>query len=146
MLTLQILIFIAGIFHIALVIGSTFIPVLLNWNQELEKVSVLIKQIFWTYAGYILGTNLCFGLLSVFHTEVLTNGSPLAGYVCLFIALYWMVRIAVQFFYFDRPSAPKGFIYDLGEISLVALFIFFTLVYGYAVYFNFFLADAYFAS
>jgi hypothetical protein len=139
MLTLQILIFIAGLFHIVLVVGSTFIPVLLNWNQELEKVSVLIKQMFWTYAGYILCTNLCFGLLSVFHTQVLTDGSPLAIYVCSFITLYWAVRIIVQFFYFDRSSAPKGFIYQLGEISLVALFIFFTLVYGYAVYFNYFL-------
>ena len=140
MLTLQILIFIAGLFHIALVVGSTFIPVLLNWNQELEKVSVLIKQMFWTYASYILATNLCFGLISCFHAEVLTDGSSLASYVCLFIALYWAVRIAVQFFYFDRSTAPKGFIYDFGEVSLVALFIFFTLVYGYAFYFNYFLS------
>lgn len=136
MLSLKTFIFLAGVFQIVLVLGSLVIPKLLNWKDELSKVALLIQQIFWTYAGYILVTNLCFGILSIWSPESLLDRSFLAKAVTLFIGMYWLARIAIQFFYFDRKSAPKGLIYSLGECALVSLFIFLTLVYLSAFYFN----------
>lgn len=133
---LKTMIFLAGISQIVLVIGSLAIPKLLNWKGELSKVSPLIKQMFWTYAGYILVTNLSFGVLSILSPASLVDGSFLATSISLFIGVYWGARIAIQFFYFDRKSAPKGPIYFLGEIGLVVMFVFFTAVYLYAFYFN----------
>jgi hypothetical protein len=138
MLTLNFFIFIAGVFQIILVFASLTIPGLLNWKQELAKLPDLIRQIFWTYAGYILTMNLAFGLLSAFSPDSLTDSSFLATVITMYIAVYWAVRIGIQFFYFDRKNAPKGFIYLAGEIALVALFIFLTTVYSAAAYFNYF--------
>jgi hypothetical protein len=132
------MIVIAGILQVALVIGSLAIPRLLNWKQELSKVSPLIKQMFWTYAGYILVTNLSFAIISS-NPQALTDGSFLATSVTLFIGLYWGARIIIQFFYFDRTYAPKGLLYVLGEIALVILFIFFTIVYLSAFFINVFI-------
>lgn len=130
------LIFLAGLAQIALVLGSLAIPKILNWKEELNKVQPLIKQIFWTYAGYILVTNLCFGLVSVFATKALIDKSVLATAVTGFICLYWLSRIAIQFFYFDRKNFPNGKTLLAGEILLVALFVFLTMVYGYSFYLN----------
>lgn len=127
----------AGYLQIALCVGSLAIPRMLNWNAELRKVALIIKQIFWTYAAYILMFNLSFGLLSVFGAEELLAKSFLAKSVSVFICVYWLVRIFIQFFYFDTKSAPQGLIYKLGEIALVSLFIFLTLVYGWIAYLNF---------
>lgn len=129
-------IFLAGIGQIGLVLGSLAIPKILNWREELNKVQTLIKQIFWTYAGYILITNLCFGLISVFATNALIDKSILATAVTGFISLYWLSRIVIQFFYFDRRSFPNGKMLLAGEIMLIALFVFLTLVYGYSFYLN----------
>ena len=130
------LILICGILHLALGVGSTIIPKVLNWNAELAKVKPLIRQMFWTYAAYILVINLCFGLVSIWGAEELLNQSFLAKCITLFISLYWLTRIAIQFFYFDTTDAPKGIIFTLGEMSLVALFILFTAVYFLAFLYN----------
>ena len=126
----------AGWGQLAVVIGSLGVPGALDWKGELQQVSTLIRQIFWTYAGYILCTNLAFGLVSILGSESLTDGSPLASSVSGFITVYWFARIMIQFFYFDRESAPKGLKYTLGEIVLVALFVFFTAVYAVATWNN----------
>ncbi|SDJ70261.1 hypothetical protein SAMN04487898_10438 [Pedobacter sp. ok626] len=130
------LIFFAGIAQIALVFGSLAIPAMLNWKTELVKVSLLIKQMFWTYAAYILVINLCFGVLSVFAIRELLNGSLLALLICGFIAVYWISRVLIQFLYFDRKSFPKGKIYMAGEFMLVVLFVFLSIVYSWAFYIN----------
>lgn len=126
------LIFFAGLAQIALVLGSTAIPKLLNWKEELLKTNLLIRQIFWTYAGYILVINFSFGLLSILGVQELLNRSFLAKAVTLFIALYWITRILIQFFYFDTSSAPKGLIYKVGEITLILLFFFLAIIYSWA--------------
>ncbi len=129
-------IFFAGIGQIALVLGSLAIPKILKWKDELRKVQPLVRQIFWTYAGYILVTNFSFGLISVFATKQLIDGSVLASAITGFITLYWFSRVAIQFFYFDRNSFPPGRFLLIGEILLVTLFVFLTLVYGWSFYLN----------
>src|SRR5579871_4678033 len=113
----------AGAAQITLSLGSLITPRLLNWRDALSKTRPLIKQMFWTYAAYILIINLCFGLVSVFVTDELLSGSQLAIAVTGFIAVYWTVRVLIQFFYFDRTDFPKGKWYMAGEASLVGLFI-----------------------
>jgi hypothetical protein len=127
----------AGIAQIALVIGSFVIPVVLNRKNELAKVQLLIKQMFWTYAAYILVINLCFGLLSVFAANELLNGSLLSLLICGFIAVYWISRVLRQYLYSDRVSFPQGKLNTTGEAALVGLFIYLSIVYSLAFYFNY---------
>jgi hypothetical protein len=136
-LNVSLLIYIAGFAQMGLAIGSLMIPRVLNWHTELAKVEPIIKQIFWTYAAYILGINLCFGLISVFDYRELTNGSVLAIQVTGFIAIYWISRILIQFFYFDRKNFPTGKWCTIGEILLISLFVFLSAVYSLAFYINY---------
>ncbi|MES2274823.1 MAG: hypothetical protein V4592_02295 [Bacteroidota bacterium] len=130
-------VFIAGLAQIALATGSLVIPKILNWKAELAKVQPLIKQMFWTYATYILVINLCFGLVSVFARVDLTNGSRLATLVTSFISVYWISRVLIQFLYFDRTYFPTGKWHRLREAVLVTLFVFLSIVYGYASCLNY---------
>jgi hypothetical protein len=132
MSNLKTLLLLSGLAHFLLVVGSVAIPRLLDWSKALASVPTLIRQMFWTYAGYILAINLCFGLVSVLGPEELINGSFLAKSVTLFIALYWLARVVIQFTYFDKTDLPKGLIYTWGEVALVLLFIAFTVVYSLA--------------
>lgn len=130
------LLILAGVGQIVLAIGSTVIPKLLKWKEETAKLNKLTGQVFWTYAVYILTINFSFGLVSAFMPDALLDRSALAAAVTGFITLYWVSRLLIQFFYFDRNAAPKGKIFTLGEIALVGLFIFFTGVYGFAFFEN----------
>ncbi len=134
--TLKPLIFCCGIAHIFLTMGSLVIPRVLNWKKDLAHLKPLLRQMFWTYAGYILVINFSFGLVSILGADDLLNQSFLAKSITLFIALYWLARVVIQFVYFDKTDAPKGLLFTLGEIALVSLFVLFTLVYFAAFLYN----------
>ncbi|TDE12789.1 hypothetical protein [Dyadobacter psychrotolerans] len=134
---IQTFLFVAGISQVILVIGSLAIPKVLNWESELKNVQTLIRQMFWTYAAYILVINLCFGLLSVFAFTELTDKSLLAKVVTGFIAVYWISRVLIQFLYFDRKSFPSGILNRIAEVLLVTLFVALSAVYSWSFYVNF---------
>jgi hypothetical protein len=125
-----------GIGHFALCLGSLCVPRVLQWQKHLKDLQPLLRQMFWTYAAYILVINLSFGLLSVYGTTELLNRSYLAKCVTFFIGIYWLARIAIQFLYFDRSEAPKGLKYSVGEIALIGMFSLFTVTYLAAFLFN----------
>ena len=134
--TLEALLIIGGVGHIVLSAGSVLIPKMLNWKEHLSKLQPLLRQMFWTYAAYILVINFCFGIVSLIATSELLNKSILAQSITFFISIYWLARIGIQFFYFDKSNAPKGFVYTVGELGLVLLFGLFTLVYAIAFLHN----------
>ncbi len=125
------LLILAGVGQLALAIGSLALPGVLRWREDTAKLRPLTRQVFWTYASYIWVTNVCFGIVSTFAPEWLLDGSPLARGVTGYITAYWGARLLVQLVYFDRTDAPPGAVYKLGEVLLVGLFVFLTVVYGY---------------
>jgi hypothetical protein len=133
---LPLLVVATGVGQLVLVAGSLAIPRVLGWAAETAKLRPLTRQVFWTYAGYIWCTNLCFGLVSALAPGWLLDRSPLAGAVTAFITAYWAARVTIQFVYFDRIDAPQGAIFRLAEFALVGLFLLLTAVYGAATVFN----------
>lgn len=126
------LIRIAGLAQLGLAAASLGLPGVLGWREETARLRPLLRQMFWVYAAYILFTHVAFGLLSLLGAPHLVSGSALAGAVTGFVTLWWGARLALQFTYFDHQGFPAGPWYRAGEIALVALFVFLTLVYGTA--------------
>jgi hypothetical protein len=124
--------FLAGLGQIVLVGASVAIPRILHWREELARLRPLTRQVFTTYAVYIAGTNLSFGLLSALSPASLLAPSVLAVAVDGFITVYWGARVVVQFAYYDRRGGPAGPAARFAEAVLVALFVFLTLVYATA--------------
>lgn len=135
-LNLLLIIQLCGAAHLALGLGSVAIPKMLDWKSAFEHTPILIKQMFWTYAGYILFINIYFGVISFALASELVSGSGLALGTTFLIAAYWIARVVVQFTYFDTTDLPKAFIYKLGEWLLTSLFIVFSIVYSYLFYLN----------
>ncbi len=126
----------AGLAQILLALASLAIPRVLRWREDTAHLRPLTRQVFWTYAAYILGTNVAFGAVSALAPEWLLDGTGLARAVAGFIAVYWGARVAVQFFYFDRRSGPEGWPFKLAEAALVILFIGLAAVYAAAAIFS----------
>ncbi len=129
------LVFLAGVGQLVLIAASLAIPRVLRWREDTAKLRPLTRQVFWTYAAYIWCTNLAFGLVSL-KPGWLLDRSPLAACVTGFIAAYWVGRVLIQFFYFDRSDAPQGLHVRLAEVALVGLFIYLSLVYAAALLLN----------
>lgn len=129
--TIEILLILGGAGQLALALSSLAIPHLLGWREELQAVKPLTRNLFWTYAGYTFGIHIWFAAVSVFAAGQLAAGGLLARFVTGFIALYWGVRIVVQFAWYDRGVASERLLFRLAEVGYVALFAGLTLLYGF---------------
>ena len=120
---LALLLTFAGIAHFGVLVASATVPKALNWRENLSLLPKLLRQMFWVYGAFIVLMIVSFGVITLMHTETLARGSnPLARSVCGMIALFWSVRLLVQFFVFDakysnsqiQARMPKRF-WMLGE-------------------------------
>jgi hypothetical protein len=134
--TLEWIVRAAGIGHFAIGAASLGVPSALGWREDVAKLKPINRQIFYTYAGYILTINVLFGVIATFGAPWLIERTPLAACVTGFIAAYWGVRVLLQFAYYDRKSTPKGLKYTVGEAVFVTLFAALTVVFGYVTWFN----------
>ncbi len=128
------LVLLAGAGQIGIVLSSLFIPRALKWREQTAALRPLTRQVFWTYAGYILCTNLAFGLVSLLMPDRLLDGTPLARAVAGFITLYWGARLLIQFGLYDIADAPQGPLFKAADWGFTLLFGFLTLTYGLAVF------------
>ncbi|HYC91537.1 MAG TPA: hypothetical protein VEO54_20120 [Thermoanaerobaculia bacterium] len=120
----------AGVAQLGIAAFSLFIPRLLDWRGETARLKPLTRQVFWTYAGYILGFHVAFGLLSLLAPAALLEGTLLARVVCGFIAVYWLVRLTLQFVAYDRSVAAGRPLFRFAEAAYVSTFAYLVLVYG----------------
>lgn len=122
----------AGIAHFGILAASATAPRALDWKKHLATLPPLLRQMFWVYGIFIVLMIIGFGLLTLFFGEEMAEGAPLARAVCAMIAIFWGVRLAVQFFVFDAKPWLTRPLYRWGYHGLTVVFIFLTLVYAAA--------------
>ncbi|MBX7207881.1 MAG: hypothetical protein K1X78_06210 [Verrucomicrobiaceae bacterium] len=134
MTTHHTLLTLAGFGHFGILLASIQVPSALNWNHELARLPVLLRQLFWVYGVFIVLTITGFGWLTLRHLPALEAGDPLARSLAAFIAVFWALRLAVQIAVFHaRPYLTNAW-RVLGYHTLTAAFVFFTAVYGWAAF------------
>lgn len=125
------LVFVAGIAHFFVLIASALVPVRLKWAEELSKLPMLLRQLFWVYGAYIVLAIVAFGILSSWHAKELASGSGLARGLCGYIAIFWGVRLSLQLVFDVRPHLTAWWL-KAGYHLLTIVFLSFTLLYAYA--------------
>ncbi len=132
MFNLAWLIFIGGNLHFGILLASALVPKVLDWKGSLVRLDPLSRQLIWVHGAFIVLVIIAFGLLSVIFAHDLAAGTPLARGMCLFIALFWAARLAVQFFVFDaRPHLTSAYL-KVGYHGLTFVFLYQTIVFGAA--------------
>jgi hypothetical protein len=125
---------VAGWLHFGILVASALVPKVLNWKSALGNLDRLSRQLIWVHGAFIVLVITGFGLISVFYSGDLAGGSPLARGVCLFIAVFWGLRLLVQFFVFDaRPFLTSGML-CAGYHGLTVVFTYHVCVYGWAAF------------
>lgn len=128
----QTLIFAGGVLHLGILIASGLTPSVLQWRTELAKLSPLSRHVIWVHGVFVTLTIIAFGLVSLFQSGALATGTPLARCVCGFIAIFWLIRLGIQFFLFDpRPYLTRLYL-KLGYHGLTVCFTYFVFAYGWA--------------
>jgi len=125
------LIFTGGMLHFCILFASALVPFRLNWREELRSLSRLHRQMYWTYGGYVVLSIIAFGCISVTSAPELARRSVLARGFCLYVFVFWAVRLALQCV-FDVKEHLTAWWLRLGYGLLTALFACLAIIYGWA--------------
>ena len=98
------LIWLAGGIQAGIVLVNFLLPRMLRVREGLLEVPAFLKQVFyvhWLYIVIIVGlfSALCFGFASE-----LSGASPLGRFLSAFMAAFWLLRIGLQWFYYDSAT------------------------------------------
>lgn len=128
---LTVLIRIGAVLHFGVLIAAGLVPKVLDWRGQLQKVTPLLRQLVWVYGTFIVLTIVGFGTISLFQAQALSEGTPLARSLCGFIAVFWLLRLGMQFVFDAGPYTQRWFL-KLGYYGLTAVFAYLGLVFGAA--------------
>ena len=119
-----------------LTIASFWIPRVLSWKEKLGDLSPLMRELFWTYAAYILASHCFFAILSLGFRDWLLGGTPAAAAISGFICFWWTVRVYLQFFGFDLAEVEDTLFNRLAKHLLTLLFLYLMIIFGILVWWN----------
>ncbi|MGA2258215.1 MAG: hypothetical protein ABSG53_26415 [Thermoguttaceae bacterium] len=125
------LIFIGGVGQLFVLIASAMVPFRLDWKAGFQCLPRLHRQMYWVYGGYIVLSIVAFGLISLFNAQALAGGTRLARSFCLYVALFWGIRLVLQAVLDVKPHLTAWWL-RLGYHGLTALFLYLTAIYGWA--------------
>ena len=130
--SLATLIFISGILHLGTLLGSAQVPRELKFREDLPKLNPMLRHWVLVSGGYIVFNIIAFGVISLTLSQTLTSGSPLARAMCGYIALFWLIRLAIQLFWFDAKPYLRNWFLRIGYHGLTLVFAWHSLIYGLA--------------
>jgi hypothetical protein len=130
-LDLRLLVVLAGAGQLVLAAASLAIPRVLGWHAELRAITPMTRQVFWTYAAYVWGAHVAFGLVSVLAPDHLLDGTALARAVCAFVAVWWAARLAVALVGCERRELPDRAAVRWAHVVLLLAFTALAAGYGF---------------
>ena len=123
---------IGGVSLLLLCVVSFWIPGVLDWKKKLSVLSPLMREMWWTYAAYVLGSHLFFAILLLFFGDWLMGGTGPAIAMLGFMLLWWGVRLYLQFFGFDlmevEPTPFNRFAKHMLSLLFICLVTLFALL------------------
>ncbi len=114
---------IAGGSHFLLLAAGSQVPWRLDWKRDLAQLRPFNRKLLWTYWGFTGGTIVAFGVLTLALHDELLRGDRAALGLGVFIGLFWVARIVVDFACFTHRDWPEGRQFAVGHALLTFLFV-----------------------
>ena len=131
---LTLLLQLAGLMHLGLLCAGALMPRAVNLKNNLAALPVFIRRLFWVYYTFIGVSLISFGVITVTFADALAAGGGLARAMCLFMAVFWTIRLVAATFVFDvRPYLTNNF-WRLGYHATNIVFAYLPCAYALAAW------------
>ena len=119
----------AGWGHFSLLLAGGQLPYRLGWREELAGLRTMTRKLLWVYWVFILTMIVGFGTLTLVLHDELLRGDRAALALAALMAIFWALRLAADFFYFDHADWPSGRLLLLCHVLLTSFFVFLLATY-----------------
>jgi hypothetical protein len=123
------LMWLAGCIHVGIVLANVPLPGKLKVKQNLSGVPSFLRQVFYVHWFYIVLIVALFAALCFGFAHDLMGASALGRFLSAFLAGFWLLRVVLQLFFYDRELRRQIRVLDsLYVVVLVVL----VAIFGYA--------------
>jgi hypothetical protein len=105
---------VAGGVHLAIAVSNIWVPGILQYRENLAKVSPMVRQVFVVHTIYLVMVLLGFSALCFFFAPELTSHAPLCRFLSAFLAVFWLLRVVLQLAYYDKSVRAQ---YRLADVA-----------------------------
>jgi hypothetical protein len=119
----------AGALQLVIIAGNFVLPKKLQCRENLARVSPMIREVFivhWVYIVFVLGI---FVSLSFWFAPELAGASRLGRYLSGAIALFWLLRVPIQLFFYDPELRRQN---RIGDVIFLLAFSYLGVVFSIA--------------
>ena len=119
----------AGAVQVAIIAANFILPKKLSCRENLARVSPMIREVFivhWVYIVLILGI---FTSLSFWFAPELAGATRLGRYLSAVIAVFWLLRVPIQLFFYDPELRKQN---RFGDVIFLLAFSYLGLVFSIA--------------
>jgi hypothetical protein len=102
-----------------------------DWKDELPKLSLLNRQIFYVHVFFIALALLMQGFGCIFFAPALCEKSTLADAVSAGMCVYWLIRLIFQFVVYDKKLWQGKKFETSMHIVFTLLWLYYVVVFGW---------------
>lgn len=89
--------------QLIIAILATQMPRLLRWQEDIARMSLLVREVFLIHKFFLSYTLILFAVLTWrFAPDIAAGHNPLAAWLCAAIALFWGIRTVFQWTFYSR--------------------------------------------
>ncbi len=111
----------AGAVQLCIIAANVPLPAKLRVRERLAGVPPFVRQIFYVHWAYIVIVLGMFAALCFRFARELAGATAIGRFLSGFMAAFWLLRIGLQIFYYDREIRRENRVLD--ALYLVALFV-----------------------
>ncbi len=105
---LELFLRIVAVAQLALVVLNCFLPRIMHWKADIERMSPLVRDVFVIHAWFISITLTVWGVLTWrFAPEMVHAPTELSRWLCGAIGIFWAIRCVLQWLHYS-PSHWRG--------------------------------------
>jgi hypothetical protein len=122
---------ISAAIQMAIFLANFYLPFKLQYRKNISPMAPFFRQVFITHAAYITGVVLLFSVITFAFAPELASGHGLGQFLAATLCLFWLCRIALQLFYYDKSIRRAN---RAGDIAMTLAVVFLALTYGAAAF------------
>ena len=123
---------VVGVFMAALVVFNIFVPRHLRWRDDLQRISLVNRQIFEVHAIFLVLILAMFSVLLLSSSEALLEPTRLSRLVLGGLTIFWGLRLLAQFFYYSPATWRGNRLRTMVHYGFSAAWIYVTAVFAAA--------------
>lgn len=112
---------------------SVYVPRRFGWGAEIQRLTLLTRQVFVVHAAFVSVAVLLLGLLFALYARALTEPGPLPRAILAGMLLMWGPRLLAQWFYYDARLWRGNRLHTAMHVLFSGIYTYFVAVFTIAL-------------